>query len=179
MTPKQNICFDVSGPYPLSPESFKYSLNAICKATGKRWRQGGRNKSDAAPFLQHLIARLNNTASPPGRVETFTSDHGGEVLSNAFRTWSSNIPGYSLTAKLSRTEVAGGRRSTHGPFRGLRLARRYHHTIANPNPSRTFHSHTHWPYARCHAPCVWPVRMAVWARPSPIIRYRPGPFRRA
>ena len=41
VAPKQNICFDVSGPYPQSPEGKSYSLNAICKATGKRWRQGG------------------------------------------------------------------------------------------------------------------------------------------
>ena len=86
VAPKQNICFDVSGQ-STSPDGFQYSLNAICKATGKRWRQGGRFKSDAAQFLQHLLARLNNTASPPDKVETLTSDHGGEVLSNAFRTW--------------------------------------------------------------------------------------------
>ena len=41
VAPKQNICFDVSGPYPQSPEGKLYSLNAICKASGKRWRQGG------------------------------------------------------------------------------------------------------------------------------------------
>ena len=33
------------------------------------------------------IARLNITVSPPGKVGTLTSDHGGEVLSTAFRTW--------------------------------------------------------------------------------------------
>ena len=64
-----------------------YSLNAICKATGKRWRQGGRFKSDAAEFLTHLILKLNNTAVPAGNVETLSSDHGGEVLSNEFRKW--------------------------------------------------------------------------------------------
>ena len=37
---KQNISFDVSGPYPLSPDGFIYLMNAICKATGKRWREG-------------------------------------------------------------------------------------------------------------------------------------------
>jgi len=95
---KQNICFDVSGPYQLSPDGFKYSLNAICKATGKRWRQGGRHKSDAAQFLQHLLTRLNNTASPTCKVETFTSDHGGEVLSNAFRTWLKTIGVFHMTA---------------------------------------------------------------------------------
>ena len=98
VTPKQNIRFDVSGPYPLSPDGFQYSLNAICKATGKRWRQGGRYKSDAAQFLQHLLARLNNTASPPGKVETLSSDHGVEVLSNAFRTWLNATDIFHMTA---------------------------------------------------------------------------------
>ena len=87
VNPKQNICFDVSGPYPASPDGHVYSLNAICKATGKRWRSGGRFKSDAAQFLQHLIARLNNTIVPAGFVETLTSDHGGEVTSNEFQHW--------------------------------------------------------------------------------------------
>ena len=70
------------------------------KATGKRWRQGGRHKSDAAEFLQHLLTRLNTTASPPGKVETFTSDHGGEVLSNAFRTWLKMIGVFHMTATV-------------------------------------------------------------------------------
>ena len=70
VAPKQNICFDVSRPYPQSPEGKLYSLNAKCKATGKRWRQGGRFKSDAAEFLTHLILKLNNTAVPAGNVET-------------------------------------------------------------------------------------------------------------
>ena len=64
---KQNICFDVSGPYPQSPEGKVYSLNAICKATGKRWRSGGnyKFKLDAAEFLTHLIVKLlNNTSTP-------------------------------------------------------------------------------------------------------------------
>ena len=42
---------------------------------------------DAAEFLTHLILKLNNTATPAGSVETLTSDHGGEVLSNEFRKW--------------------------------------------------------------------------------------------
>ena len=54
VNPKQNICFHVSGPFPPSPEGKLYSLNAICKATGKRWRAGGKLKSDAADFLMHL-----------------------------------------------------------------------------------------------------------------------------
>ena len=70
VNPKQNICFDVSGPFPQSPEGKLYSLNAICKATGKRWRTGGKLKSDAAEFITHLIVRLNNTATPSGNVET-------------------------------------------------------------------------------------------------------------
>ena len=47
----------------------------------------GRFKSDAAEFLTHLILKLNNTAEPAGNIETLTSDHGGEVLSNEFRRW--------------------------------------------------------------------------------------------
>ena len=31
--PEQNICFDVSGPFPSSVQGNIYSLNAICKAT--------------------------------------------------------------------------------------------------------------------------------------------------
>ena len=68
------------------PEGFIYSFNAICKQTGKRWRGAGRFKSESAEFLQSRIARLDNTAVPAGRVETLTSDHGGEVLSNNFQT---------------------------------------------------------------------------------------------
>ena len=95
---KQNICFDVSGPYPQSPEGKVYSLNAICKATGKRWRSGGKFKSDAANFLTHLIVKLNNTLTPPGNVETLNSDHGGEVLSNEFRKWLKIHHVFHLTA---------------------------------------------------------------------------------
>ena len=51
VVPKQNICFNVSGPFPASHlDGHMYSLNAICKATGKRWRAGGKFKSDAASF---------------------------------------------------------------------------------------------------------------------------------
>ena len=68
-----------------------YSLNAICKATGKQWRAGGHGRLkldiDAAKFLMHLILQLNNTAVPSGSVETLTSDHGGEVLSSELSRW--------------------------------------------------------------------------------------------
>ena len=70
--PKQNICYDVSGPFPPTPEGYVFSFNAICKQTGKRWRGAGRFKSDSAEFLRSLIARLDNTALPAGRVETLT-----------------------------------------------------------------------------------------------------------
>ena len=60
------------------------SMNAICKSTGKRWRTGGRQMSEAVQFLSHLIARLDNTVLPPGRLETLMTDHGGEVLSTSF-----------------------------------------------------------------------------------------------
>ena len=96
VVPEQHICFDVAGPFPQSPEGKLYSLNAICKATGKRWRQGGRFKLDAAEFLTHLILKLNHTATPAGSVETLTSDHGGEVLSNEFRKWLKMHGGISL-----------------------------------------------------------------------------------
>ena len=84
ISPKQNICFDVLESFPASPEGKVYSLNAFCKAIGKRWRAGGRLKSDAAEFLTHLIVRLNNTAVPSGNVETLTSDHGGECVPMSF-----------------------------------------------------------------------------------------------
>ena len=74
--PKQNIFFDVSGPFPPTIEGFIYSFYAICKKTGKRWRGAGRHKSESADFLTELIARLDNTAIPAGKVETLTSDHG-------------------------------------------------------------------------------------------------------
>ena len=64
-----------------------YSLNAICKATGKRWRKGGKFKSDAPSFLSQLIVQLNNTTVPSGRVETLTTDHGGKVISKVFQDW--------------------------------------------------------------------------------------------
>ena len=38
------LVIDVSGPYPASPDGNIYSLNAICKATGKRCRSGGKLK---------------------------------------------------------------------------------------------------------------------------------------
>ena len=68
--PKQNICYDVSGPFPPTPEGYVHSFNAICKRTGKRWRGAGRFKSESAEFLRGLIARLDNTALLAGRVET-------------------------------------------------------------------------------------------------------------
>ena len=67
--PKQNLCFDVSGPFPTSPEGNCYSLNAICKATGKRWRRGGKFKLDAPLFLTQLIVQLNNMTVPAGKVK--------------------------------------------------------------------------------------------------------------
>ena len=75
-----------------------YSLNAICKATGKRWRAGGKFKSDAAEFLTHLTIPLNNTAAPSGSVETFPSDHGVEILSNHIRRWLKLHGVFHLTA---------------------------------------------------------------------------------
>ena len=86
--PKQNLCFDVSGPFPSSPEGNNSSLNAICKATGKQWRKAGKLKSDAPLFLTQLIVQLNNTATPKGKVETLTTDHGGEG-----RGYFQSIPG--------------------------------------------------------------------------------------
>ena len=85
--PKRIICFDVSGPFPPTVEGFRYSFNAICKNTGKRWRGSGRLKSEAEEFLMKLIVRLDNTAIPNGWVETLTSDHGGDVLSKQFQNW--------------------------------------------------------------------------------------------
>ena len=67
LRPKQNICYDVSGPYPPTVEGYIYSFNAICKKTGKRWRGAGKHKSESAPFLRDLITRLNNTVMPRGR----------------------------------------------------------------------------------------------------------------
>ena len=58
----------------------------------------GKLKSDAADFLTHLIIRLNNTATSSGNVETLTSDHGGEVLSNDFRRWLKLHGVFHLTA---------------------------------------------------------------------------------
>ena len=84
LLPKQNICYDVSGPYPPTAEGYICSFNAICKKTGKRWRGAGKFKSESVPFLKSLITRLNNTMMPAGKVETLTSDHGGEVVSNEF-----------------------------------------------------------------------------------------------
>ena len=49
--PKQNVCYDVSGPYPPTVEGFFFSFNAICKSTGMRWRDSGRQKSGSANFL--------------------------------------------------------------------------------------------------------------------------------
>ena len=99
VNPKQNVCFDVSGLFLLHQMGINiYSLNAICKATGKRWRSGGEFKSDAAEFLTHLIVKLNNTSTPPGNVETLTSDLGGEVLSNEFRKWLKMHGVFHLTA---------------------------------------------------------------------------------
>ena len=49
--PKQNICYDVSGPFPATVEGFKYSFNAICKKTGKRWRASGKLKSLSRPIF--------------------------------------------------------------------------------------------------------------------------------
>ena len=96
--PKQNICYDVSGPFPPTPEGYVHSFNAICKQTGKGWRGAGRFKSDSAEFLRGLIARLDKTALPAGLVETLTSDHGGEVLSNEFQTWLKHRGIYHITA---------------------------------------------------------------------------------
>ena len=96
--PKQNICYDVSGPFPPTVEGFIYSFNAICKKTGKRWRGAGRHKSESADFLTQLIAKLDNTAIPAGRVETLTSDHGGEVTSNEFQRWLKDKGIFHLTA---------------------------------------------------------------------------------
>ena len=42
--------------------------------------------------------RLDNTALPAGRVETLTSDHGGEVLSNEFKTCLKRRGIYHITA---------------------------------------------------------------------------------
>ena len=73
------------------------SMNAICKSTGKRWRIGGRQKSEAAHFLLHLIVRFNNTVLPPGRLETLMTDHGGEVLSTSFTLWPKQRGVFHLT----------------------------------------------------------------------------------
>ena len=88
---KQNICYDVSGPFPTTVDGFKYSFNAICKKTRKRWRASGKLKSESSVFLMHLIANLNNTTQPPGRVEALTTDHGGESTSNSFQQWLKQI----------------------------------------------------------------------------------------
>ena len=98
LRPKQNICYDVSGPYPPTVEGYIYSFNAICKKTGKRWRGAGKHKSESAPFLRDLINRLNNTVMPPGKVETLTTDHGGEVVSTHFQQWLKDQGVFHLTA---------------------------------------------------------------------------------
>ena len=96
--PKQNVCYDVSGPYPPTVDGFCYSFNAICKSTGMRWRDSGRQKSGSANFLTFLITQLNNTSKPPGKVETLTTDHGGEVLSNNFQSWLQQHGIFHMTA---------------------------------------------------------------------------------
>ena len=45
-----------------------------------------------------LIASLNNTTQPPGRVETLTTDHGGESTSNNFQQWLKQHGIFHLTA---------------------------------------------------------------------------------
>ena len=45
-----------------------------------------------------MITRLDNTAVPKGLVETLTSDHGGEVISNDFQNWLRNNGIYHITA---------------------------------------------------------------------------------
>ena len=75
-----------------------FSLNAICKATGKQWRFGAKAKSAVAPFFEALLLRFNNTAAPPGHVQTLTTDHGEEVLSNQFKAWLRSQGIFHLTA---------------------------------------------------------------------------------
>ena len=58
--PKQNLCYDISGPYPATVEGFAHSFHA--------------------EFLSGLITQLNNNSQPPEKVETLTSNHGGESL---------------------------------------------------------------------------------------------------
>ena len=65
-----------------------------------RWRDSGRQKSGSANFLTCLITQLNNTCTsqPPGKVETLTTDHGGEVLTNNFQSWLQQHGIFHMTA---------------------------------------------------------------------------------
>ena len=74
----------MSGPFPVTAEGYRYSFNAMCKKTGKRWRGNGKLKSDSEYFFMKLVAKLNNTACPAGSVETLL-DHGGESISKNFQ----------------------------------------------------------------------------------------------
>ena len=70
----------------------------FAKPQGNGGDKGGRLKSDEPQFLQHLLTTLNNTSSPPGKVETLTTDHGGEVLSNTFKIWLKTAGVFHMTA---------------------------------------------------------------------------------
>ena len=81
LRPRQVICCDVPGPYPWSLHGFQYSVNLICKKTRKGWQESACfKKSDAEAIIKNILSAIDRSGDFVLCLETFTTDHGGEVL---------------------------------------------------------------------------------------------------